>query len=218
MTIRAAFSLREQAWRFEGVAAYMRMTMTRVTAGDGRAGNPGSRWGIRFLCKLPPPSNACCCRDCGVDCGSADCAQTVRRLWSRRTAWSMTAPLFEALYVARDSAVLGEYAAASVYYEGVEAQITRCGSSAAQAGHTLSSSPGAQRANAECRSHVRGLSEPHQKTQWLRLRAAVAAELEAVTALELACAQPPAPANQPPPAAPQARATSFDCGRTARAA
>jgi len=131
----------------------------------------------------------------------------------------MTALLFEALYVARDSAVLGEYAAASVYYEGVEAQITRCGSSAAQAGHTPSSSkPGAQRANAECRSHVRGLSEPHQKTQWLRLRAAVAAELEAVTALEVACAPPPAPANQPPPAAPQARATSVDRGRTARAA
>jgi len=35
------------------------------------------------------------------------------------------AALFDALSVARHSAALGEYAAASVYYEGVEAQMTR---------------------------------------------------------------------------------------------
>ncbi len=34
--------------------------------------------------------------------------------------------LCEQLSVARESALQGEYATASVYYEGVSAQITRC--------------------------------------------------------------------------------------------
>jgi hypothetical protein len=97
------------------------------------------------------------------------------------------AAVAEQLAAAREHALRGEYSTAAVYYEGVGAAVTKCvpedvalWRAAALACAFAADTPRAR--------HVRGLSDPALKKQWLRLRAVVEEELDAVAALEAECA------------------------------
>ena len=97
----------------------------------------------------------------------------------------------EQLQAAREHALAGEYATASVYYEGVAAAITKCVAGAAQRLHLVQCEQpraAALTARAARRRHVRELADPAAKRHWLRLRAAVADEADSVAALDAECA------------------------------
>jgi hypothetical protein len=96
----------------------------------------------------------------------------------------------EQLQAAREHALAGEYATASVYYEGVAAAITKCVAlaEAQRLQRVQERWAAALTARAARRRHVRELGDPAAKRNWLRLRAAVADEADSVAALDAECA------------------------------
>ena len=116
----------------------------------------------------------------------------------------------EQLEAAREHALAGEYATATVYYEGVAAAIAKCVRRCAAPQPLRSdgcSAPlrGGADAARDARRHMRSLTEPAAKKQWLRLRAAVAEEADAVAALEAECAALRAGPEQPQRQQPEVR-------------
>jgi hypothetical protein len=103
--------------------------------------------------------------------------------------------LKEQLTVAREHALLGQYATAAAYFEGVATQISKCAASASAlrcaalraALHSRCCAALTGRACGAAR-HARDVGEPQLRKQWLRLGTVVSDELEAVAALEAECA------------------------------